>query len=151
MKHRDLAEAISKDYFVVGWDRDDVRQEAMIALWEASENYDASHGVPFRSFARIVIHRRMVDCIKQSKTKKHSILSDAVREWDEWVGREDERVEMRERLTVMIENSKFLTPLERTALDAYIAGVPAKVSKSHDNALTRARNKLLHGNGRKPR
>ena len=55
-----LARAIARDY----WGRiprhvtlEDLESEALYGLWEASRVYDASRGVPFAGFARLVIHR----------------------------------------------------------------------------------------------
>lgn len=62
-KHRPIARAIAREYFIRGADRDDVEQEALVALWEACRCYDRSKGT-FPAFARLVIHRRLRDAVK---------------------------------------------------------------------------------------
>ena len=50
-KHRGIARGIARDFFLPGADRDDVRQEADIALWEAATHYRQELG-PFPTFAQ---------------------------------------------------------------------------------------------------
>lgn len=43
-------------YFLVGADKEDLVQEGLIGLFKATRDYDASHSVPFKSFAGDLHH-----------------------------------------------------------------------------------------------
>lgn len=78
-KHRGIAIGIANEYRIPGMDPDDVRQEALIGLWEAARAYDPSVG-PFAAFARTVVTRRCVDLLRASGRGKQRVLTDAVRD-----------------------------------------------------------------------
>ena len=70
-KHRPIALAIARDWRIPGMDPDDVRQEALIALWEACRCHDKEKG-PFPPFARLVIGRRMRDLLQAATRQKRT-------------------------------------------------------------------------------
>ena len=52
-------------------DPDDVRQEALIALWEAARAHDKTKA-PFPPFARLVIKRRLRDRLQAATRQKRT-------------------------------------------------------------------------------
>lgn len=70
-KHRPIALAIAREWRIPGMDLDDVRQEALVALWEAGKAYDQTKGA-FPSFARLVIKRRMRDRLQAATRMKRT-------------------------------------------------------------------------------
>lgn len=137
---------------VPGADADDVRQEALIALWIATGDYDPSHGVTFPTFARYVVRRRLASVLKMALREKHRPLNESVREVErdgEWVsvvdtlpgGLDPLRVAVdRDRLARIVGALELLTPYERASLARVLNGVES--NKLVHNAAWRARRKL---------
>ncbi len=65
-------------YFLVGGDRQDVEQEALIGLYEAVQAYSAESGVPFRAFAELCVTRQVVAAIRRATRQKHHALNSYV-------------------------------------------------------------------------
>ena len=98
-KHRPIALGISTEWRIPGLDADDVRQEALIALWEAARCHDREKG-PFPAFARLVIGRRMRDLLQAATRQKRTAV---LVEWEEPVGPDLETVVMqREQLQLAL-------------------------------------------------
>ena len=69
--NRKIALAIAPEYRIPGLGTDDVRQEALLALWEACGDYDKAKG-PFPAFARLVIHRHLRDLLQAATRLKRT-------------------------------------------------------------------------------
>jgi RNA polymerase sigma factor (sigma-70 family) len=70
-KHHGLAVSVASEWRIPGMDADDVRQEALIALWESGRAYDKTKG-PFPPFARLVISRRLRDRLQAATRMKRT-------------------------------------------------------------------------------
>ena len=138
-------------------DYEDLRQEAMLALYKAAKSYDLSRTqVTFGLYAKICINNRLVS----AKRKKERRLQRDQRP----VGRpakrpapareqqkRKEKLPTEEELLLLMEYAqKSLTPFEKTVFDLYLCGMSYKEIakqcdcevKAVDNALTRAKRKL---------
>lgn len=131
-KHRPIAVAIADEWRIPGMDSDDIRQEALVALWEACRSYDRDRG-KFPAWARLTIRSRLADLLEHATRQKRTAV--LVRDVD--VPGPDER-EGREQLQLVLDVD--LTPRERQAVADHLNGVPR--TKAHDQALYRARVKL---------
>lgn len=78
-RYRPYALKIARDYTLPGHDPDDVRQEAVLALWKADITFDATRGVPFHAFAGLVIRRQLGSKVRSALRPSHAILTDATR------------------------------------------------------------------------
>ena len=67
--------AISREYFLIGADFDDLIQEGMIGLYKAVNVYDKTKNHNFGAFASLCIHRQLQNAVKQSNRKKNSPLN----------------------------------------------------------------------------
>lgn len=65
-KYRGFVHCVINSHFPGYRYDDDFFQEAWIGLWEASQKYDESRGVPFQGFAAVVIKRR---CYKELRRR----------------------------------------------------------------------------------
>jgi RNA polymerase sigma factor (sigma-70 family) len=135
-RHHQLARNVANDYMIPGADRDDVVQEARIALWEACNAYDPEKG-RFPSFARTVIRRRMIDAIKKANAIKHRQLTAAVRDIDDVAADESGSA-----LGDIVAAWPTLSDLEREAVRAVVDGSYDSRNKAQETALYRARRKL---------
>lgn len=67
--------AISREYFLIGADTDDLIQEGMIGLYKAINVYDAEKNHNFSAFASLCIHRQLQNAVKNANRKKNSPLN----------------------------------------------------------------------------
>lgn len=158
-KHRRQALAIATGFYLPGGERQDIEQEALIGLWIAARKWDPEGGASFRTFAELVIRRRLGAIVKAALREKHRPLNDSVRCYVTDEGEEVaiidvlpggldplEVVVLREKLVRLGRVAGGLSPLEREALQRAADGVPYTAGyakdKRVDNAVQRARRKL---------
>lgn len=136
-KHRPLALMLARDYHLPGSDADDVRQEALIALWEAARTHDPARS-SFPYWARTVIRRHLADCVRVATSGRARLLTDAVRD--------DTKIESfdhpgRDEVRAIVGAAASLSAPERAALVRIIDGTPLE-GKADDNLRYRVRRKL---------
>ena len=74
-RYRGFVRVKTRGYFLVGAEREDVVQEAMIGLFKAIRDYDWERQASFRSFADLCITRQLITAIKTSRRQKHQPLN----------------------------------------------------------------------------
>ncbi len=165
-RYKDLVVKISRGYFLVGGDIEDIIQEGMIGLYKAIKNYSDQKNASFKTFAIICIKHQIQTAIKKANTNKNSPLSNAVslQSYDTLNENMDflpielvlditpaEKVIHRENLADLKQKIKSsLSELELKVLKLYLQGYSYKeisqtlnvTSKSIDNSLTRIKTKL---------
>lgn len=67
--------AISREYFLIGAEFDDLIQEGMIGLYKAIGVYDETKNHSFSAFASLCIHRQLQNAVKNANRKKNSPLN----------------------------------------------------------------------------
>lgn len=67
--------AISREYFLIGAEFDDLIQEGMIGLYKAIGVYDANKNHSFSAFASLCIHRQLQNAVKNANRKKNNPLN----------------------------------------------------------------------------
>ncbi len=67
--------AISREYFLVGAEFDDLIQEGMIGLYKAISVYEDFKNNNFSAFASLCIHRQLQNAVKNANRKKNSPLN----------------------------------------------------------------------------
>lgn len=78
-----LAEGISRSYFLVGGDDDDLYQIALIALLEAVRSYSADRGAEFKTYAAACMRNRILDAVRSASAGKNAVLTNSLRIEDE--------------------------------------------------------------------
>lgn len=156
-RHRGLARHIVQGYFLPGAERQDIHQEADIGLWIAARIWDPNRGAAFKTYASLIITRRLNTLVKAALAAKHRPLDQAVRVTPSPGGQvavtdeladptaDPHRVVVaRDTLARLSAAIADLTPLERDALTRMLNGHPhvGGRDKQIDNAVTRARDKL---------
>lgn len=141
LEHRSVALLVSRDYRFPGADVDDVRQEALIALWDACRSWDPERG-PFEPFARLVVRSRLMSVLRAHLRVKHEVLTRAEREYmvaaDAGV---ESTLESVLGLRELLEQLPSLTEGERDALRRIVNGDPI-AGKTDDVQRYRVRRKL---------
>lgn len=75
---RNYITGLSRKYFLVGADSDDLIQEGMIGLFKAIRDYSPDEGSAFGTFASVCIVRQIKSAIKMANRKKHLPLNTSV-------------------------------------------------------------------------
>ncbi len=156
-RYEPLLVEIASDYYLPGGNREDLLQEARIALKRAYDRYDPEYNVPFSAFAALCVRRQLQDSVQKQRRKKHEVLNKSnsleqvnVRPPSNTPDPESQLLAM-ETLHFLQEVAReALTELEQQALAGYLAGESysemaqrlEKDEKSVDNALSRARRKI---------
>lgn len=64
--------------FLVGADKDDLKQEGRMGLYKALRDYRDGHDTKFATFAHTCITRQLLKAIEANNRKKHQPLNDSV-------------------------------------------------------------------------
>lgn len=138
-KHVGIAIGIAGEFFIPGAEPDDVRQEARVALWEATGAYRKEVG-PFPPFARTVIRRRLGDAVRNANRQSRCVLTDAYRDLDT-VEAPADPLEHRERLREITRYVAALNERERETLARIVNEIPI-ADKTDDTRRYRLRKKI---------
>ena len=164
-RYKNLVSKISRSFFLVGGDPEDIIQEGMIGLYKAIKNYDKEKNATFSTFAFLCIRRQIQSAIKVASSKRNMMLSKAIPiveefdEDDEPIGLvipstsmqpDDQMISKETMQEVKQKIEKSLSKMELLILRQYLKGQSYdEISKqldinkkSVDNALSRIKNKL---------
>lgn len=171
-KYKTLANKISRSYFLIGAENDDILQEAMLGLYSACRNFKKDAHTSFKTFATLCITRAVQSAVKKANTIKNKFLNesyslssqgtvilDSNENTDEEVclyipstSLAPEDIVLAEEREKEIEKiiDENLSKKEKSVLNLYLKGLSyteiAKVLnenvKSVDNAISRTKRKL---------
>ena len=77
-KYKNFVFLKSRNYFLMGAEREDLIQEGMIGLLKAIRGYDKNKLASFKTFASICIKRQLITAIKSANSQKNIALNTAV-------------------------------------------------------------------------
>lgn len=163
-KYKPMVRSVSRAYFLLGGDREDIVQEGMIGLYRAVCSYSPAVSedemAGFATYANICVRRQILSAIKAAARQKHMPLNDYVSLNSEentssleaaGLLNPEEIVIHREALDILHDKIEGrLSKFEKQVLEQYLKGckyeeigaVLGKESKSIDNALQRIKKKL---------
>ena len=155
--HKHLVVTISRKYFLIGGDSEDVIQEGMIGLFKAITTYDEIRGVSFRSYACKLIDREIISAIRHAMTHSQQVLSesllvDSEESYSQGDSPESDFISEESTEELTKEIFEKLSSFERQVVEYYLKGynyidiaeMLGKSSKVIDNALTRIKSKLSY-------
>ena len=141
-----LCGACVKKYEALFLERDELKQEALIALYNAAVTYDDGKNVSFGAYAKVCINNRLISYVRKQYPKRKTKKIPQ----KEYITPESRVIdkENAEKLEKIVRNQ--LTPLEKSVFDLYIRKLPYKIiaqnlnisRKSADNAICRIKAKL---------
>lgn len=156
-RYSDLVRHLSRGFFLVGGETEDLIQEGMIGLCQAISAYKGKEsGSSFKTFAYVCVSRRIIDAVKESSRKKNEPLNSCVpivgAEWavsglspEEQMILSDERKEFKQKMSAVLSDFEFKVVV--SYMDgmscAEICAATGKTAKSVDNAIQRSKKKLL--------
>ncbi|MBE7065912.1 MAG: sigma-70 family RNA polymerase sigma factor [Ruminococcaceae bacterium] len=77
-RYKKMVRAVSRSYFLVGADNEDLVQEGMIGFYKAICSFDESKQIKFSTFAEMCVERQIMTAVKTATRKKHSPLNNYV-------------------------------------------------------------------------
>ncbi|MBO5395229.1 MAG: sigma-70 family RNA polymerase sigma factor [Clostridia bacterium] len=167
-RYKSLVNKISRSYFLLGGEIEDIVQEGMIGLYKAIKNFSTSKNASFKTFAATCIKHQIQTAVKMASSERNKVLSTAI-PIAEKVSHDENEEEVIEIIVPsslpspddqVLEKENFseikksiiktLSPLELKIFALYLKGYSyneisnlAGISKkSIDNGLSRIKNKL---------
>lgn len=152
---------IARKFSVDGYEWNDFIQEGLISLLIACRSFDFNGKASFKSYADTVIENRFISIVRKFNTKKCVPGSEIIRFDDEPINLadnsknpEDWLVCKDQLMSVIVNLKTILTQTEYKVLALYCSGLSYKqisqklniTAKSADNALQRARRKIVRHN-----
>lgn len=77
-RYKDLINIKVSKYFIIGAEKEDIIQEALIGLYKAVKNYEDDKKNSFKSFANLCVERQLITAIKTSNRQKHIPLNSSL-------------------------------------------------------------------------
>jgi len=133
-------------------ERDDLRQEASIALCNAVEHYDEAQNVSFGAFARVCIRNRLISCQRKRLRRPPTVSLESEASLPS-LAKEDPMRHLMEKddfLALCKQIERVLSPYENRIWWLYVSGQTAteiaqrlaREERSVQNAIYRIRKKL---------
>lgn len=167
-RYKNALRKISRSYFLIGGDVEDLVQEGMIGLYKAIKAFSPEKNVNFPGFANLCMKRQVQTAIKKASNQRNMVLSTALplmssgeSDDDDDDGLEiiipsneptpEEQLISKENVKIIKDEiKKKLSQMEIKVLASYLKGQSYKnisaetglSSKSIDNALSRIKKKL---------
>ena len=157
-KYKQFITSISRKYYLVCGDIEDLVIEGMMGLYKAILSYDESKNDNFKAYAYTIILREILGAIRHDNTNNNKMFSDMLFLDDEdgiqFTGDElnpEDDFLQNEKVKEMLQSIKeHLSAMENEVLGLYLDGFNyhdialtlGKSDKSIDNALTRIKTKL---------
>lgn len=155
-RYKGQVKSLARRYYLQGGELDDLISEGMIGLYKAIINFKEEKNVKFSTFAYICITRQIISAVKTDLAKKNVPLNMSlpINEAINLIGsiNPEEEVIFRENQERFYNFLKAnLSENEYSVITKYISGQNYKeiandldlTEKQVDNALSRAKNKIL--------
>ena len=154
-RYKPLVSMISRKYYLIGGDREDLFQEGWFGFIDALHSFDENKNDNFKKYAILLIERQMLDAIRKANTNKNQVLSSSMLVDNDDVlsseaTLEDDMIVYENSKMLIEEMETTLSKKEKEVFEYYLQGYGyqdiAKIlnatPKSIDNTLTRVKNKL---------
>lgn len=157
---------ISRRYFLIGGDSEDIFQEGLIGMYKAVMSYKEDENVSFKTFALLCINRAIKTSITKSNRQRNKALNESIsvdmemEDEDAWaillisdeLSAEEELIKKQKIKFVFQEMNKVLNDTQKQILKMYLlnkkyAEIAEKIGKDVkyvDNALTQIKKKLAY-------
>lgn len=77
-RYKKTVRAVSRRYFLVGADNEDLVQEGMIGFYKSILSFDETKQIRFSTFAEMCVERQILSAVKSAGRKKHKPLNDYI-------------------------------------------------------------------------
>ena len=155
-KYKPTVRVVTRSFYLVGAEGEDIVQEGMIGLYKAICSYSSDKNVPFAAYAKLCIRSQIITAIKNASRMKHKPLNEYVSIEDQnllsmEVGGPEEQFITEESYEILSNKiNDILSKFEISVLQLYLGGktyreiseLLDKDIKAIDNALQRIKSKL---------
>ncbi len=149
-----MVKSITRAYFLIGGDGEDLLQEGFLGLLKAVNGYDESQNVSFSTYAYTCITNNVKKAVRKANSKTNLLLSNALslddvtlvslKNPEELIIKTETGEEIREKI------KGVLSAFEYKIFELYLSGMSyreisvevGKPMKAVDNALRRIKQKL---------
>lgn len=157
LRYASVVRRLARRFFLVGGETEDLIQEGMMGVYRAIGSFQANGAEKwtFKGFATMCVHRRIIDAVKRSSSRKNVPLNHYVSIFDgDWVlpdvSPEEWVIQMEDRTEFLQKMSRTLSDFEFRVMVMYMDGLSmaeicastGKNEKSVDNAIQRGKRKL---------
>ncbi len=153
-----MIKAMSRTYFLIGGDSDDLQQEGFLGLLYAVNNFSSDKGMQFSSYAYKCVRSKILNAVNKSKGDKFKALNDSLplAEFDfanpldlTNSSPETSIIDSEEIDEIISQIKRNLSSFETKVFELYLEGLSyteiakklEKTQKSIDNALQRIKEK----------
>ena len=165
-KYKSYIQLISRRYFLIGGEQEDIYQEGLIGMHKAVMTFKEDENVSFKTFATLCISSAIKTSITKSNTKRNRALNDSIsvdtemEDEDAWavilvseeLSPEDELIKKQQMKYIIAEMNKKLNNSQKQVFKLYlqnksyaeIAQIVGRDTKYVDNTLTQIRKKLAY-------
>lgn len=163
-----ISKKIISSFYIVGAERDDLFQEAMLSLYKAVKEYRLDRKCGFKSYAITCMKRHIITVIRRSTRQKHGPLNNYI-SFSSPIGEENSGIDFNDKIKddsvidpeniivsrereymIMCVLQNNLSKFEKKVLSCYFSGLSYNESsvvlntdsKAIDNALQRIKKKM---------
>ncbi len=155
-RYKSLVKYFCRNLFLIGAESEDIMQEGMLGLFNAVSSYSEGQS-SFSTYATICIKNKLISAVKKYSSNKNSVLNNTVSTEvldnlqifantpEDFVLFKENGKELKNKLTEQLsktENKVLKLFLEGLSYEEIAEKTGVKI-KSVDNALTRARKKII--------
>lgn len=170
-KYKSLASKVSRSYFLIGAESEDILQEAMLGLYSACRNFQKGN-TSFKTFATLCITRAVQSAVKMANRQKNKLLNESYSLTNQGTVVFDEKDQDGDDVCLYIPSNNLdpedallahereqeiekiieenLSKKEKSVLNLYLKGLTyaeianalGETTKSVDNAISRTKKKL---------
>ena len=133
--------ALSRRYFIIGAEREDIVQEGLIGLFKAIKNFNTAKQNSFKTFASLCIERQLITAIKTSNRQKHMPLNSYLSLNQVAYEGEDNDTE----LIDTFDSKTIEDPLETITKREYYARVESTIDKMLSDFEKQVLNRYIKG------
>ena len=91
-RYKSLVNKISRKYFLIGGDMEDIVQEGMIGLYKSITHFNGDKNASFKTFATTCIKHQIQNAIKIASSEKNKVLSQALPIGEEYREEDEEEI-----------------------------------------------------------
>lgn len=77
-RYKFLVSTVSRSFFLIGAEQEDLIQEGMIGLMKACKNYSSANRTSFKTFAYLCIKRQIQSAVKAANRTKNQFLNNYI-------------------------------------------------------------------------